>query len=192
MTSVRESLNVVGQSVSIHKWHPSARHVPALVARTSSGLPRQAVCFESDLVGLFPAQVRRVFQSASPDRYSKFALDSKERKFGQSALTVAVLDPVAMSDPNRAEYDHDHPSCLRNSRGPGEVFELPWARAILEHHRFYFHDVNSDGSRSTVVPGQLVGIEIAIPFETKEETYRNKVEDFIMLTTLISMCSISN
>jgi hypothetical protein len=80
---------------------------------------------------------------------------------------------VALDDPGG--YDHDHPLVLKELAGPGEVLELPGV--LYGTHRFYFQDVNSDGLTLNVVPGQLVGIEIAIHFE-KEGGIEIKVEDF--------------
>ncbi len=175
MTSVRESLDVVSRSVSIKELAYQRNESFPLSLREFVGAPPSGRMLRKVISLDFLQRKFDVFFNERVRPLFQIRLDSKERKYGQSALTVAMLDSVAMSDPNRAEYDHDHPVVLKELAGPGEVLELPGV--IYGTHRFYFQDVNSDGLALNVVPGQLVGIEIAIHFET-EGGIEIKVEDF--------------
>jgi phospholipase C len=87
-------------------------------------------------------------------------LDSKEKKFGQSTLTVAMDDLKG--------YDHDHPKVSKELAGPGERLSFDVGVGPLSvTYYYYFQDLKSDALTLNVVGAQSTGIEIGIHFETE-------------------------
>jgi phospholipase C len=89
-------------------------------------------------------------------------LDSKVKKFGQSAMTVAMFDPLKPMDDQWKGYDHDHPIVVQELAGPGERLSFD----LIATYYYYFQDVKSDGLTVNVIPGPSPAVEVVIHFET--------------------------
>jgi phospholipase C len=81
-------------------------------------------------------------------------LDSKEHKWAQSELSLDQLDPV---NPNGGNY-----VAWKEMSLPAD--ELTVSEGV--NRRIYFQELKSDGIKVNVVPGQPVGVEAVIHFET--------------------------
>src|SRR6266404_9201371 len=147
MTSVRGSLNVVGKSVSIKQLaHQRNASFPLSLRNFVGALPPGRIL--NKVVSLdFLQRKFDVFINERSRPLFQVRLDSKERKFGQSTLTVAMDDPKG--------YDHVHPKVLKELAGPGERLSFDVGVGPLSvTYYYYFKDVNSDGFTLNIVRGQ--------------------------------------
>ena len=92
MTSVRESLNVVGQSVSIKQLAHQRNASFPLSLRNFVGAPPPGRILRKVISLDFLQRKFDVFFNERVRPLFQIRLNSKERKFGQSALTVAMDD----------------------------------------------------------------------------------------------------
>jgi phospholipase C len=159
MTSVRGSLNVVGRSVSIKQLaHQRNASFPLSLRNFVGALPPGRILRK--VVSLdFLQRKFDVFINERSRPLFQVRLDSKEKKFGQSTLTVAMDDPKG--------YDHDHPKVLKELAGPGErlSFDVGIGPVAVTYY-YYFQDVKSDGLALDVVSGPSPKIHIRIHFES--------------------------
>src|SRR5262245_10354671 len=160
MTSVRESLAVVGQSVSIKQLaYQRNEPFPVSLRNFVGALPPGRILRKVISLDFLQHKFDVFFNQRARPLF-QIRLNSKERKFGQSALTVAMDDPVK-------GYDHDNPRVNKELAGPGErlSFDVGLGPFSVTYY-YYFQDVNSDGLTLNVIPEQPTGIEIGIHFET--------------------------
>jgi phospholipase C len=79
--------------------------------------------------------------------------------FGVSTLFVFLKDKIEDG------YDRKNPLVEKDLAGPGEVLEF--SVPLRGTHSFRFNDVNSTSLKVKFVPGEPVGIEIVVRFETE-------------------------
>ncbi len=164
MTSVRDSLNVVGQSVSIKQLAHQRNESFPLSLRKFVGAPPPGRILKKVISLDFLQRKFDVFFNQRIRPLFQIRLDGP--KFGASTLTVAFDDPVT-------SYDHDKPLSSQDLAGPGEVLSYPGL--IFGVHRYHFSDVKSDKITLNILPGPPLSIEILIHFET--EGVEIRVED---------------
>lgn len=162
MTSVRDALKVLGQAVSIRQLAQQ---------RNES----------------FPLSLRKFVGALPPGRVLRkvISLDLLQRKFDEffnnpdrRPLFKIRLDNVGSGDHRHSTLDvfFDHPAKGYTSqlpdRQPRDLGQLEGGLGIDYH----FSDVNSDRLTLNIIPGQPVGIDVRVHFETKGEEI--KVNNF--------------
>ncbi len=166
-TSVRNSLNIVGQAASIKLLAQQRREPFPLSLRNFVGAPPPdsnprppgTILQKSILLDFLQSKFDVLFNQRSRPLF-QIRLNNKERKFGQSTLTVAMFDP------GKDEYDHDNPLFSQELAGPGERLSFDAGIGPLSAtYYYYFQDVNSDGIEANVVSGQAAELALTVHFE---------------------------
>jgi phospholipase C len=140
----------------------------------------------------FPLSLREIVGALPPGRILKrvIPLALLQRKFDEffnnpkrRPLCKIRLHNVGSGDHRHSTLDvfFDHPAKGYTSQLPdGQPRDLGQLESVVDYH---FNDVNSDGLTVTVVPGQPVGIEVMVHFETVgEEIKLNNIEPDINFT----------
>src|SRR5262249_45363236 len=158
MTSVRDALKAVGQSISIKQVaHQRNASFPLSLREFMGALPPGRIL--TKVISLdFLQRKFNVFINDRARPLFQVRLDSKEKKFGQSTLTLAMDTPKG--------YDHDHATVLKELAGPGERLSFDVGVGPLSvTYYYYFQDVNSDGLALEVVSAPSPKIHFRIHFE---------------------------
>lgn len=152
MTSVRESLNVVGQVVSLQQMAHQRNASFPLSLRTFVGAPPPGRIRRKPISLHFLQQKLDVIFDQRPQPLFKVKLDGTD--YGKGALTVFFADSVA-EDGYKIIASHEF---QRNDLD----IDIP----IPGDHHFYFADLHSSGVRLKIIPEQPVSLETVLRFET--------------------------
>jgi len=153
MTSVRESLNAAGRSVSIKELAHQRNASFPLSLRTFVGAPPPGRLLRKVIsLDFLQRKFTEIFEKRDRPLF-KVKLDGTD--YGKGELTIFFDDPVAEGgykvfstrDFKRNELDIDIP--------------IP-----LDHH-FYFRDLNSNGLTLNLIREQPVLLEVGLLFETE-------------------------
>jgi hypothetical protein len=150
MTSVRQSLNVVGQPTSIKQLaHQSNAPFPLSLRQFVGAPPPGRILHKVISLDLLQ---RKFDEFLNKRGRPPLLVRLNGTHYGASTVTVTFDDPVKI-------YDHDPfiSVDLANLEFPGIVFGT---------HRFYFQDLNSDGLTLNLVDRQPVTLEAVLHFET--------------------------
>jgi phospholipase C len=170
MTSVRDALNLHGQTASL-RGIAAARHLnyPVSLRKLTKALPAGRLLHKK--IGLdflqnhlcvpfFNERVRPPFQ---------LRLHSEKHKYGQSTLTVA-RDDIGID--GRNHYDHTKTDVHEELAKPGERLEISAdvGPAHLATYYYYFNDLCSRHIALNVVKSTSPGFHLRIDFETGGKT----------------------
>jgi phospholipase C len=159
-TSIRESLNAVGQSISIKEWakqNDEDNYVFPLSLRQLVHAPIPGHVLQKVIsLDLLQSKFNTFFNQRSQPLF-QIRLDGK--KPGESTVTIAQDDPITRT------YNHDQPFTSIPLAGPGEQLEADFG--ILGNHRIHFSDVRSDEITLDIVLEPRLGINVFIHFETE-------------------------
>jgi phospholipase C len=164
VASVRRSLKLEGRSASIRDLVKQRNQIPF----------QPNVIFPLSLrkfIGALPPG--RIVNKAIPLKLLQSKLDEFINKpelpplqirlhgshFGVSTLFVFLKDKI------KNDYDRKNPLVEKELAGPGEVLEF--SVPLRGTHSFRFNDVNSNSLKVKLIPGEPVGIEIVVRFETE-------------------------
>lgn len=154
MTSVRESLSIVGQSASIRQLaRQRSAEFPLSLRDFVGALPPGRLC-QKVVSKDFLQRMFDIFFNERIRPLFEMRLNSQEHRFGQSALTIA-MDSVD-------GYDHDNAVLYQELAGPGESLSFDAGFT----YNYYFQDLRSNGIALDVLPGAETAIELTIHFES--------------------------
>lgn len=160
MASVRNALGLVGKSASLRHLAQQRNAAFPLSLRDFVGAPPPGrIVRKTVSLDFLQRKFDEIVNHRAPPLFLA-RLDSKKKKHGQSALSLAMVD-------RNGQYDLDDPFVSGELAGPGErlSFDVGLGGLAVTYY-FYFQDLRTDRISLTVLRGEPAGLEIAVHFET--------------------------
>lgn len=160
MTSVRNALGLGGKSASLRQLAQQRNTAFPLSLRDFVGAPPPGrIVRKTVSLDFLQRKFDEIVNHRDPPLFQA-QLDSAEKKHGQSALSLAMVD-------RNGQYDLDDPFVSAELAGPGErlSFDVGLVGLAVTYY-FYFQDLRTDRISLSVLRGEPAGLEIAVHFET--------------------------